>query len=131
MDSSKQSRRPAFVYPVRAHNQAGALDVVLSKVASLAILATLLVVAWVAFSFLRTSLAGSPGETPPIPTTKAVAPAVPNHLAKREPIVYVAETDTNFYHQCGHMPEGCPRQAVPASVARTRGFAPCPDCFPK
>jgi hypothetical protein len=131
MDSSKQSRRPAFVYPVRAQNQAGGLDVVLSKVASLAILATLLVVAWVAFSFLRTSLAGSPQEAQSVPTTKAVAPTVPAHLAKREPIVYVAETDTTYYHQCGHMPEGCPRQAVTASVARTRGFAPCPDCFPK
>jgi hypothetical protein len=128
MDSEQQSRRSAFVFPVRAQPQAGGLPVVLSKVASLAILAAIVTAAWVAFSFVRTGLAGSREDTPPPAGAHIPQSAAKSQPAKREPLVYLAESDSTYYHQCGHTPDDSPREAVPVSLAKTRGFAPCPEC---
>jgi hypothetical protein len=130
MDSSNKVRRSAFVNPVWAQVQSGGLAVVLSKIASLAILAAVVTAAWVAFSFVRTGFTSSDDEE--VTAAPAVVRPAENAVPpKREPIVYVAESDETYYHQCGHAPADSPRQAVPASLARSRGFEPCPVCFKK
>jgi hypothetical protein len=107
-----------------------------SNIASLAILAALLLAVWVAFSFVRVSLAGGEGSddppsqvAPPGQAPGMAAGSVPATLAKREPLVYLAEGDAAYFHLCGHNPSGASRHALPAAMARSRGFAPCPDCF--
>jgi hypothetical protein len=133
MDSANKFRRSAFVNPVWAQVQSGGFAVVLSKLASLAILAGLLVAAWVAVSFVRTGLAVSDEteQAPQAPPVRAPEGASNTVAPKREPIVYVAESDSTHYHQCGHAPTDGPRQAIPASLARSRGLEPCSVCFRK
>jgi len=131
MDSAKKSRREVFVAHVRTEPSIGRLSVVLSKIASMAILAALVTAAWVVFSFVRTSLAGAPEveQQQAIQTTRTSEATSQTQLSKREPIVYISAADTTYYHQCGHTPEGGGRQALSASLARSRGIQPCPVCF--
>ena len=112
------------------------LTAVVSNIASLAILAVLLFAAWIVFSFVRVILAGSEeSAAAPSPAaltgqafgTAAGSPAPA--LARREPLVYLTEGDPAYFHLCGHNPTGASRHALPTSMARSRGFAPCPDCF--
>ena len=112
------------------------LTAIVSNIASLAILATLLFVAWVAFSFVRVSWAGSEDSTA-APSASALmkhasgtagASPAPAH-ARREPLVYLADGDPTYFHLCGHNPTGASRNALPTSMAQSRGFAPCPECF--
>jgi len=111
------------------------LGVILSKAASLAILASLVLTAWVVFSFVRISLAGNVGEVSAEVTAASAParhpdiPAAAVNLAKREPLVYITDGDAKHFHLCGHNPTGAKRQAIPAGLARTRGFVACPACF--
>jgi hypothetical protein len=115
------------------------LTVIVSKAASLAILASLVLTAWVAFSFVRISLAGNLGDVsagagpepvpPGAPAKPGDVPAAAVNLAKREPLVYITEGDATHFHLCGHNPTGAERQAIPAGLARSRGFSPCQACF--
>src|SRR5687767_13340564 len=79
------------------------LKTVVSKAASLAILASLALTAWVVFSFLRISWAGGADGA----TAQTAVDAVPARgaddagSARREPLVYLSGGDTKHYHLCG------------------------------
>ena len=112
------------------------LPAVVPKIASMAILAALLATAWVAFTFVRVSLAESATPAPAASqarpaarTAEPLAGAVATTLGKREPLVYLTEGDAATYHLCSHNPTGAPRQAVPVAMARSRGYAACGSCF--
>ena len=110
----------------------------LSNVATLAILAAAIVVAWVVIGFTRVSLAGardvpvsavSATRTDLQTTSGNPSLARSTVLSKREAIVYVINGDTTFYHSPVHAMHEAQRQAVALPVARARGLVPCPVCF--
>lgn len=110
------------------------LRAIVSKAASLAILAAIVLVAWVAFSFARISLAGdfepaAASSAQLVPAAKPAEASAATNLGRRESLVYVTSGDERHYHQCGHNPTGAERQAITTGLARTRGLQPCPACF--
>jgi hypothetical protein len=124
MHSRRYGRKALFLDDLQR-----TLTAVVSNVASLAILAVLLVAVWVAFSFVRVSLAEDEELAPAtLPTPASTINTGGANLSRREPLVYVAD-DSSYFHVCGHNPTGATRHALPASMARTRGYEPCPDCI--
>ena len=132
MTTNTKSDSPAQMTGAR-RGLIGNASTIVSKAASLAILATLALVAWVAFSFVRISLAG---DAPPVSAhADAALPAKKpenqgsSNLSQKDSLVYISDGDAQHYHQCGHNPTGNERQAVVPALARTRGLTPCPACF--
>lgn len=109
-----------------------------SNVATLAVLATVIVTAWLVIAFSRVSVASSSEShtVEPIPV-RAPVQATPvsqswsansTVLAKREVLVYILDGDSTYFHSPMHVHDS-DRQAVPLAVAKTRGLVPCPVCF--
>ena len=100
MQIANQFRRVAFT-PLSSSPRLRTrrLPVILTKITSLVLLATLVVVIWTAFSFVRTSLAGGPKQLPAAAATqpaRAADSSPTTSLSKREPLVYLTDADPTY-----------------------------------
>lgn len=131
-------RRSTLKAIVRAKRRVRGATVLVSRVASIAILLASVVTIWGILSFARVGIAGAnepaqqakPSRIPilerPVDTKQAPKSTV---LSKRDMLVYVVTGDETHFHASSHDGEETQRRAIPLASAIGRGMTPCEACF--
>ena len=111
----------------------------LSRAASFGLLVGLACVAWLVFSFARTSFAGADSFPDTVNQVESHRPSAhppkssrtidSTFLTRRDIIVYVVEGDDQHFHCTGHVSDQQQRRAISFKSAKSRGLKPCSVCY--